>query len=166
MGCSWELVVLSDPALNGTAILLEATLREVAKLPEANIQVAEVEWKAPGETETTRFMLPLDFFNVPFGDRDADAVIKGAPPFKPKRSSGSGDERDYTSPEFAGLIHRGKVTDAEAEYVRAHLDEVNARRAAQNPPQPPIDPANQKDHERYRLPAPEPASAAEPEPSA
>jgi hypothetical protein len=37
------------------------------------------------------------------------------------------DRVDYTSPEHAGEPHRGTVSEAEAEYVRNNLEEVNAR---------------------------------------
>jgi hypothetical protein len=35
---------------------------------------------------------------------------------------------DWSSPERAGLDHPGRISQAERDYVREHLDEVNARR--------------------------------------
>jgi hypothetical protein len=35
---------------------------------------------------------------------------------------------EWSSPERAGLDHPGCISEAEKEYVRANLDEVNARR--------------------------------------
>jgi hypothetical protein len=40
------------------------------------------------------------------------------------------DKIDYSSPEYAGTPHRGRVSPEEAAYVRANLDAVNARLAA------------------------------------
>jgi hypothetical protein len=40
------------------------------------------------------------------------------------------DKIDYSSPEFAGTPHRGRVSPEEAAYVRANLEAVNARLTA------------------------------------
>lgn len=40
-----------------------------------------------------------------------------------------GDKVDYSSPSHAGNPHRGQTTEGEREFVRDHLDEVNARLA-------------------------------------
>jgi hypothetical protein len=45
---------------------------------------------------------------------------------------------NIASPEHAGEPHRGRTTEAEKEYVRTHLDEVNERLAAKG--LRPIDP--------------------------
>jgi hypothetical protein len=37
------------------------------------------------------------------------------------------DRVDYTSIEYAGRPHRGRITDAEKQIVRDNLDEVNRR---------------------------------------
>ena len=48
------------------------------------------------------------------------------------RTRRTGGERvDYSSPEHAGKPHRGRVTEAEAAYVREHFDEVNKRLSAE-----------------------------------
>ncbi len=47
-----------------------------------------------------------------------------------RRRRGAGERRqriDYASPEHAGEPHRGRITDAEKEYVRNNLAEVNRR---------------------------------------
>ncbi len=56
---------------------------------------------------------------------------------------------DWSSPENAGMPHRGRVTPAEADYVHANLDEVNERREAAG--KSPIDPNNPDDKKRYGL---------------
>jgi hypothetical protein len=60
--------------------------------------------------------------------------------------------RDFTSPKHAGEPHRGRITDAEKEYVRNNLEEVNKRLAAQGIRE--IDPTDPEMIERYGLNAP------------
>jgi hypothetical protein len=123
-------------------------------LDKAGIAVAVIEWTPPGG-ETVRYVLPVEAFDgTAKVEGGMAAVLQGAPAHKPsKKASGSGAV-DYTQPANAGLVHRGKITDAESTYVRDHVDEVNAKRAAQDPPQPPIDPSNPDDRRRYGFPEP------------
>jgi hypothetical protein len=58
---------------------------------------------------------------------------------------------DYSSPEYAGLPHRGRVPEAEKEYVRNNLEAVNDKRRAQG--HDPIDPSDPRQAERYGLTA-------------
>jgi len=50
---------------------------------------------------------------------------------------------DWSSPERAGLDHPGRISETEKEYVRANLEEVNARR--QQHEQQELDPDNPED---------------------
>src|SRR3712207_7833149 len=61
---------------------------------------------------------------------------------------------DYSSPEYAGLPHRGRITDAEKEYVRNNLEEVNRRRQREG--HGIIDPNDPRMARKYGLSAPEP----------
>jgi hypothetical protein len=54
---------------------------------------------------------------------------------------------NYTSPEHAGEPHRGTISDAEKQYVREHLEEVNTRLAAND--QREIDPNDPQMAARY-----------------
>jgi Lsr2 len=56
---------------------------------------------------------------------------------------------DYSSPEFAGNPHRGRVTEAEAAYVRDNFDAVNKRLSAEGKPM--LDPSDPKTKKRYGL---------------
>lgn len=65
-----------------------------------------------------------------------------------RRTSGTSTARiDYTSPEWAGVIHRGRVTEAEAEWVRENLKAANANRKREG--QPEIDPEDPAEIKRY-----------------
>jgi hypothetical protein len=62
---------------------------------------------------------------------------------------------DYASPQHAGEPHRGRATEAEQEYVRANLSEVNVRLTRDG--HRPIDPKDPKMAQRYGF---EPSQAA------
>jgi hypothetical protein len=57
--------------------------------------------------------------------------------------------RDFASPEHAGEPHRGRITDAEKEYVRDNLRKVNARLDREG--YRTIDPNDPEMAERYGL---------------
>jgi hypothetical protein len=57
--------------------------------------------------------------------------------------------RDFASPEHAGEPHRGRITDAEKEYVRNNLAEVNRRLREKRIRE--IDPSDPEMAERYGL---------------
>jgi hypothetical protein len=59
---------------------------------------------------------------------------------------------DYSSPEYAGSKHRGRVTEAEATYVRDNFDAVNKRLSAEG--QDMLDPSDEKTINRYKLDQP------------
>jgi hypothetical protein len=69
----------------------------------------------------------------------------------PKRGRRAAEEGkiDYSSPEHAGNPHRGRVTEAEAAYVREHFDEVNARLSREGLRM--LDPSDSKTKDRYGL---------------
>jgi hypothetical protein len=46
-------------------------------------------------------------------------------------SGSRGDRLDYSTLEHAGKPHKGKVTDAEKQLVRDHLEDINERLARQ-----------------------------------
>jgi hypothetical protein len=52
--------------------------------------------------------------------------------------------RDFASPEHAGEPHRGRITDAEKEYVRNNLADVNRRLREKNMRE--IDPSDSGSH--------------------
>jgi Lsr2 len=65
------------------------------------------------------------------------------------RRAGTEGRIDYSSPEFAGNPHRGRVTEAEAAYVRDNFDKVNKRLSAEGKPM--LDPSDPKTKKRYGL---------------
>ena len=118
-------------------------------------------------TVPTRYVMLLDEFEQMFRQGDSATVLQTAYAQQQQekqrtrgRSGRSGrrgrrQERgrreriDWSSPERAGLDHPGRISDTEKEYVRANLDEVNARRRQHD--QRELDPDNPEDVERYGL---------------
>ncbi len=87
----------------------------------------------------------------PFMDKAHPANVAAAKTAEaPKRGRRAEEGKiDYSSPEHAGTPHRGRVTEAEAAYVREHFDVVNKRLAAEGKPM--LDPADEKTKKRYGL---------------
>jgi Lsr2 len=87
----------------------------------------------------------------PFLDKAHPANVAQAKTAQaPKRGRRTGGGRiDYSSPEHAGKPHRGRVTEAEAAYVREHFDEVNARLSSEGLRM--LDPSDEKTKQRYGL---------------
>jgi Lsr2 len=87
----------------------------------------------------------------PFLDQAHPATVAAAKGDAPKRQARSRGTSgiDYSSPEYAGNPHRGRVTEAEATYVREHFDEVNKRLSAEGLRM--LDPNDSKVKERYGL---------------
>jgi len=76
----------------------------------------------------------------------AQAKTAEAPKRGRRRTEG---KIDYSSAEHAGNPHRGRVTEAEAAYVRGHFDEVNERLSSEGLRM--LDPSDPKVKDRYGL---------------
>lgn len=88
----------------------------------------------------------------PFLDKAHPANVatpKAEAPKRQRAARAEGGRIDYSSPEYAGNPHRGRVTEAEAAYVREHFDEVNARLSREGLRL--LDPADAKTKRRYGL---------------
>jgi hypothetical protein len=85
----------------------------------------------------------------PFLDKAHPANVAQAKSTPTRTRRASGGRTDYSSRENAGMPHRGRVTEAEAAYVRDNLDDVNRRR--QEAGHPPLDPKDEKTKNRYGL---------------
>jgi hypothetical protein len=155
--------VLEFPELS-QPVKLDASKTEADRLQVESTSLALIELVMP-DGDTVRLALPADQFRQAIRG-DADEVLARAeglsfPGTQPEaeaskrrgrrpRGEGAaarGDKVDYTSPEHAGVMHRGRVTEAEAEWVRNNLDEANANRRRAG--QPEIDPNDEKEKKRY-----------------
>src|SRR5215217_4180890 len=83
------------------------------------------------------FVLSVEEFNNLSPEHDMETVLANAAAAQQeeetkrrgrrRRGGGERPRVDYSSPEHAGEPHKGRIRDAEKEYVRNNLAEVNAR---------------------------------------
>jgi hypothetical protein len=86
---------------------------------------------------------------APYLEKAHPANVAQAKATAPRRTRAGGERIDYSSPEYAGNPHRGRVTEVEAAYVRDNLDAVNKRLSAEGKPM--LDPSDPKTRKRYGL---------------
>ena len=151
-----RIVITDHPALRGSPVELDVTVEEAERFQTSKIDLVTLEIYAPGER---RRHVALEAGVLRSLSADFDALVErarpvaGASPSAARSSSRSGGSRrakiDYGSADHAGSLHRGRVTSAEAAYVREHLDAVNARLAANG--ERVIDPSDPKEKARYGL---------------
>src|SRR4051812_5611114 len=153
-----RLVVEEHPGFRQLPITLEVLPEDVeGRLPETD-RFVSVLYYVPGSRQPQRLIVSVDAFNGLAKRTDMDTVLsealyaehqaRGAQAAGGRRGSRGratgerGERINYASPEYAGTPHRGRATEAEREYVRSHLDEVNARRREAGHPE--IDPNDPK----------------------
>lgn len=150
-------IVISDhPAVGGASVELDVSTEEAGTLTESKVDLVSLAIYEPNKTPR-RVVLDAAAFNEAFAGVDMEKLLKGArkvedaPAKRTRRSSGtpSSPKVDYTSKEFFGVLHRGKVTEEEAALVRDNLEQANKNREKHG--QSPIDPADPKEQARYRF---------------
>ena len=150
-----RIVVTDHPSLRGSPVELDVSVAEAERFQTSRIDLVTMEIVGPGRPKR-HVAIDAAAFAALFPDVDLDAVIEqarkvpassAAAAARRPRAAGRAERIDYASPEHAGRLHRGRVTEAEAAYVREHLDAVNARLAADG--ERVIDPADPKEKARY-----------------
>jgi hypothetical protein len=151
-----RLVVEQHPDFEGP-IALEVLPSEIeGRLPQDSAYVALAYFPPSGDQER-RVLMPLDEFNSLFKDSDPETVLEKAianqqeetKSRRGRKATSTKERVDYASPEHAGEPHRGVISEAEREYVREHLEEVNTRLREKGMRE--IDPNDPKMAERYEL---------------
>lgn len=149
-----RIIITDHPALRGSPVELDVSAAEADRFQTSKIDLVTMEISAPGQRRR-HVALEASALRTLFPDTDLDGLIErarpvsGSNPVAARRASG-GSRRskiDYTSAEHAGSLHRGRVTEAEAAYVREHLDQVNDRLRANG--ERVIDPDDPKEKARY-----------------
>jgi hypothetical protein len=165
-----KLVIEYHPAFPGDTIELDVLPEQVEEnLANAQEYVA-FSYFSPDNDSPQRGILPLAEFADLFQNRPMEEALQqalasqieeqGAPVSRRGRRPERRGERqrrarkDFTSPEYAGEPHRGRITDAEKAYVRNNLDEVNRRLRDKGLRE--IDPNDPEMAEKYGLTAPQP----------
>ncbi len=157
-----RLVVVEHPDYKELPATLEVLPDEVEGLQSVE-QLVQLEYYAPGERRPQRLTITRDQFNALAKGEDMGAVLLRAITAAHERRSqtaalsrgrGRGvatgrPKVNYASIEHAGEPHRGRITDAEKELVREHLDEINQRLREQELRE--IDPGDPTMRDRYGL---------------
>lgn len=149
-----RIVITDHPSLRGTPVELDVTRAEADKFQTSKIDLVTMEIHT-ADRPKRHVALDAGAFAGLFSGVNMDALVEGARKVpagstsasRRARGSGRAGKIDYTSPEHAGSLHRGRVTEAEAAYVRDNLDAVNARLAADG--ERSIDPKDPKEKARY-----------------
>jgi hypothetical protein len=153
-----RLVVLEHPDIAEPA-QLEVLPDEVANLQSAE-RLVRLEYYAPGSRKPETFTIPADQFNTLAKADDMRAIlVRAITTAHQQRGQTAAATRtksrvargkvNYASLEHAGEPHRGRITDAEKQLVREHLDEINERLARDGLRT--IDPSDPAMRERYGL---------------
>lgn len=156
-----RLVVRSHPATNGMVVELDVSAAEASKLETTRLAIVTLDIFEPNKPRRVVVLDAATFGGV-FKDVDMAEVLRKArvvtdnplPPSEKSPARGSSGKPaprragiDYSDPRFAGNLHRGRVTQAEAKTVREELDVINQRLVREG--RPPIDPADPKHKVRY-----------------
>ncbi len=159
------IAVLEHPAIS-RPVQLDAGANEVEDLSGRARDYVLVELVSQGGDQRERLVLDVDEFNGMLRG-NAESVLSNAEPYQagpssqeasrtePRRqgrqraSTGRKERTDYTQLENIGLIHRGRITDAEKELVAGNFERAQENRRREG--QPEIDLRNPKDVEKYGL---------------
>jgi hypothetical protein len=159
-----RLVIHEHPEYSDLPVALEALPEELEELQSTSARFVTVEWIRPGARKVQRITVPIEDFNLLAGPGVMDNAIQDALISKHPspsragdsgRTAGAGTARagrakvNYATLEHAGEPHRGRITEAEKELVRSHLDDINKRLRDGGLRE--IDPADPTMHDRYNL---------------
>ena len=131
-----RIVVHEHPELGEGPVEIEALTDEAEAIEQAALRVAVIDLYLPDDIVPRRIVMEADAFDKLASQNPMDELLGAARPVRrgsrPAVSGGPrGDRPDYATLEHAGKPHKGKVTDAEKQLVRDHIDEINQRLAGQ-----------------------------------
>ena len=131
-----RIVIHEHPELADGPVEIEALTDEARAIEKAAMRVAVVDLYFPGDEEPRRVAMAAEAFDKLAIDKPMGELLITARPARraPRAAAapaGRGDRINYATIEHAGQPHKGKITDAERQLVRDHLDEINERLAAQ-----------------------------------
>ncbi len=147
-----RIVIHEHPELGDSPVEIEALADEAAAIEKAALRVAVVEIYLPGEDEPRRVTMEAAAFDELAADKPMSELLLTARPARPaRRAKAAAAPRsiNYDTLEHAGEPHKGRITEAERELVRDHLDAINDRLVAQGLRT--IDPDDPEHAARYGL---------------
>ena len=147
-----RIVIHEHPELGDSPVEIEALADEAAAIEKAALRVAVVEIYLPGEDEPRRVTMEAAAFDELAADRPMSELLLTARPARAvRRAKAAAAPRsiNYDTLEHAGEPHKGRITEAERELVRDHLDAINDRLVTQG--MRTIDPGDPEHVARYGL---------------
>ncbi len=130
-----RIVIHEHPELGDGPVEIEALTDEAEAIEQAALRVAVLDLYLPDDITPRRIVLEADAFDKLASQNPMDELLGAARPVRrsarPVASASRGDRPDYSTLEHAGKPHKGKVTDAEKQLVRDHIEEINQRLAGQ-----------------------------------
>ncbi len=149
-----RIVIHEHPELGDSPVEIEALADEAAVIEKSALRVAVVEVYLPGEEEPRRVTLDAAAFDKLASDKPMSELLLTARPARPARRARAAAPAtprgiSYDTLEHAGEPHKGRITEAERELVRDHLDAINQRLAKQGIRT--IDPKDPEHISRYGL---------------
>ena len=153
-----RIVVNEHPAIDGP-VELDASTEEAERFQSVQLELVTLTIYEPGEAprnvvmDSAGFAAALDGVDIDVVLKSGRRVGRGSrtavarPSTTARRSSPATGKVDYSTPQHAGTLHRGRITEAEAAYVRDNLDEVNARLQREGGRH--IDPSDPAEKKRY-----------------
>jgi hypothetical protein len=149
-----RIVIHEHPELGDSPVEIEALADEAAVIEKSALRVAVVEVYLPGEEEPRRVTMDAAAFDKLASDKPMSELLLTARPARPARRARAAAPAtprgiSYDTLEHAGEPHKGRITEAERELVRDHLDAINQRLAKQGIRT--IDPKDPEHISRYGL---------------
>ena len=146
-----RIVIHEHPELGDSPVEIEALADEAAAIEKAALRVAVVELYLPGEDEPRRVAMEAAAFDEMAADKPMSELLLTARPARAARRARRPPPRgiNYDTLEHAGEPHKGRITEAERELVRDHLDAINERLVTQGLRT--IDPGDPEHAARYGL---------------
>ena len=149
-----RIVIQEHPELSDSPVEIEALADEAAVIGKSALRVAVVELYLPGEEEPHRVTMDAAAFDKLATDKPMSELLLTARPARPARRTRAAATAaprgiSYDTLEHAGEPHKGRITGAERELVRDHLDAINERLAKQG--MRTIDPKDPEHIARYGL---------------
>jgi hypothetical protein len=130
-----RIVIHQHPELGDSPVEIEALADEAREIEKSALRLAVVDLYLPGEDDPRQVAADADVFDKLATDKAMRDVLLSARPARRGPRAGAGgltrDRGAYASAAHAGMPHRGRITEAEKELVRARFDQVNERLAAQ-----------------------------------
>lgn len=138
---------------NPAVLELDCSIEEADKLTNTTLRLIEFTIFA-GDRAPRKALMETKAVDSLF--KDFDKALEGARKAEPgrvaavkKSAAKTGPGIDYSTPENAGKLHRGRITDAEAEWVRDNQDKASYNREQQTGK--PIDFSDAAEQKRYGM---------------